>query len=186
MERIKQFLDTVFAKEQEVIFLEYQKDKIEACNKLIEELNVFCRPYFDTDYDMEIPFNIRGKIVNPASDRFYKAKENAPYPRARYLYKISSYPHEKYGEVWACYVSETNPSEITKSISDCYIVAEISKELKFISKMGIVSGTNKWTFYGGDEDKSLRLNNLQKPSKTERFTEPVNDEWSLKEYLKDK
>lgn len=51
--------------------------------------------------------------------------------------------------------------------------------------MGVEPDTRKWKFYGGDEDNSLRLHNLGKPVKVERYLEPT-DEWSLEEYLKDK
>ena len=51
--------------------------------------------------------------------------------------------------------------------------------------MIVASDAKEWRHVGGDEDKNLRLRNLSTPSKIERYVEPT-DEWSLKEYLKDK
>lgn len=113
-------------------------------------------------------------------------KENANLPVIpRHLFKISEYKNEKYGTVWACYVSIPNPSTNIKKLVNCFFVAEIENNLKIIAKMGVEPDIRKWTFYGGDDDKSLRLHNLGTPVKVERYLEPT-DEWSLEEYLKDK
>lgn len=185
MEKVKEFLEFLLKNEQEAIFLEYFRDKIEEYNEFIEEnLNSYCEQPYDKSLGEFIPFKIRGKICSPASDRFYKVKENATYPIARYLFKISQYEHDRYGHIWICYVSNTNPSKIIKSLTDCFLVAEIEGDLKIIAKMGIDPNVNKWTFYGGDEDKSLRLHNLGTPVKIERYVEPLDDETGLKEYLK--
>lgn len=113
-------------------------------------------------------------------------KENADLlVNTRHLFKISEYNNVKYNTVWACYASIPNPSLTTKNITNCFLVAEIEENLKIIAKMGIDPDTRTWKFYGGDEDKSLRIHNLDKPVKVERYLEPT-DEWSLEEYFKDK
>ncbi|WEK71304.1 MAG: hypothetical protein P0Y62_07020 [Candidatus Chryseobacterium colombiense] len=103
----------------------------------------------------------------------------------RYLFKISEYTHEKYGTVWACYVSFFNPDESMKKIKECFLIASINEELKIVSDFIVSSDAKEWRHVDGDEDKSLRLHNLGKPVKVERYLEPT-DEWSLEEYLKDK
>jgi hypothetical protein len=113
-------------------------------------------------------------------------KENANLLVApRYLFKISEYNNEKYGTVWACYVSFSNPSESLKKIKECFLVALINEKLKIVSDFIVSSDAKEWRHVDGDEDKSLRLHNLGKPIKVERYLEPT-DEWSLEEYLKDK
>mgnify|MGYP001139428476 CR=1 FL=1 len=62
MERIKQFLDTIFEKEVIALEMRFQKDKIEAYNEYIEkELNSNCVSYYDEEWEEEIPFNLLGK-----------------------------------------------------------------------------------------------------------------------------
>ncbi|HRB71205.1 MAG TPA: hypothetical protein PK776_05090 [Flavobacterium sp.] len=113
-------------------------------------------------------------------------KENANLlVTPRYLFKISEYNNEKYGTVWVCYVSFLNPSESIKKIKECFLVASINEKLKIVSDFIVRSDAKEWRHVDGDEDKSLRLHNLGKPVKVERYLEPT-DEWSLKEYLKDK
>ncbi|THF47931.1 hypothetical protein E6C50_15980 [Flavobacterium supellecticarium] len=111
-------------------------------------------------------------------------KENANLSVApRYLFKISEHNNEKYGTVWACYVSFSNPNESIKKINECFLVASINDELKIVSDFIVSSDAKEWKHVDGDEDKSLRLHSLGKPVKVARYLEP-NDEWSLKEYLK--
>ncbi|WEK71303.1 MAG: hypothetical protein P0Y62_07015 [Candidatus Chryseobacterium colombiense] len=83
------------------------------------------------------------------------------------------------------YVSFSNPAAIMKKIKECFLVTSINEELKIVSNFIVSSDAKEWRHVGGDEDKSLRLHNLGKPVKVERYLEPT-DEWSLEEYLKDK
>lgn len=77
------------------------------------------------------------------------------------------------------------PIQNLLKINECFIAAEIEGALKFVSSMIVVSDSKQWRHVSGNENMDLRLNKLGKPTKIERYTEP-NDEWSLKEYLKDK
>lgn len=185
MEKIKTFIDVVFEKEQIAVYLQRDKDEIEKYNEFVEkELNIYCKDQYDSE-GKKVEFNIKGKIISPFSDRFYEQSKKSSYPVQRYLFKISEYIHEKYGVVWACYVSFSNPSESIKKIAECFLVASINEELKIVSDFIVSSDAKEWKHVGGDEDKSLRLHNLGKPVKVERYLEPT-DEWSLEEYLKDK
>ncbi|WP_326984351.1 hypothetical protein VUJ46_07410 [Chryseobacterium sp. MYb264] len=184
MEKIKTFIGIVFEKEQIAIHLQRNKDDINKYNEFVEkELNVYCEDQYDSEKKVE--FNIKGKIVSPFSDRFYEQSKKSSYPIPRYLFKISEYIHEKYGAVWACYVSFSNPNKSIKKITECFLVTLINEKLKIISDFIVSSDAKEWRHVGGDENKSLRLHNLGKPVKIERYLEPT-DEWSLEEYLKDK
>jgi len=185
MEKIKTFIAIVFEKEQIAIHLQRNKDDIKKYNEFVEkELNIYCEDSYDAE-GKKVAFNIKGTIISPFSDRFYEQSKKSSYPVPRYLFKISEYISEKYGTVWACYVSFSNPSESSKKIAECFLVASINEELKIVSDFIVRSDAKKWEHVGGDEDKSLRLHNLDKPVKVERYLEPT-DEWSLEEYLKDK
>lgn len=184
MEKIREFLIELFEKEQKAIFLEYSKDKIEEYNIFIEEkINIYFKNPYDKDLDKIIPFNLIGKLHNPASDRFYKSKENAPYPTPRHLYKISHYQNGTYGDLWACYVSIANPYNNITGIDDCFIVTEIDGELKIVAKFGPDIDQPKWKFYGGDRE--LKMNKLGKLLSIERIMEPIDDSWSMEQYIKD-
>ncbi|MCF2218390.1 hypothetical protein H9Q08_03650 [Chryseobacterium sp. PS-8] len=177
MDKIKKFLEFLFAKEQEAINYGYFKDKLDEYNKISFEIKSFMN---DETVGLGLPLR-----SGPKSDRYYKTKENSSYPKPRQVFKISEYIHERYGEIWACYVSLGNPDSEKKDISECFLVALIDEELKIISNFIVTSDAKEWRHVGGDEDKSLRLHNLGKPVKVERYLEPT-DEWSLEEYLKDK
>lgn len=185
MEKIKTFIDIVFEKEQMAVHLQRNKDDINKYNEFVErELNVYCEDQYDSE-DKKLEFNIKGKIISPFSDRFYEQSKKISYPIPRYLFKISEYIHAKYGTVWACYVSFSNPSESIKKITEYFLVALINEKLKIVSDFIVSSDAKEWRHVGGDEDKSLRLYNLGTPVKVERYLEPT-DEWSLEEYLKSK
>lgn len=177
MEKIKNFITEFINKEREAVYYQGYKEKLEDYNKAVRELNSFAS-------ELMLPL-MREHDSPPFSERFYEEVIEFEEPTLpRYLFKISEYENENYGNVWACYVSGPNPSATVKRISDCFLVATIEDTLKIIAKMGIDPNTNKWTFYGGDENKNLRLHNLGSAIKIERFVEPTNEE-SLKEYLID-
>ncbi len=177
MDKIKDFLEFLFKKEQEAINYGYFKDKINEYNNISLEIKSFMN---DETVGLGLP-----PRSEPKSDRYYQTKVNTPYPEHRHIFKISEYTHEKYGIVWACYVSFSNPDESMRKIKECFLIASINEELKIVSNFIVSSDAKEWRHVGGDEDKSLRLHNLGKPVKVERYLEPT-DEWSLEEYLKDK
>jgi len=175
MEKIKEFLEFLFKKEQEAVNYGYFRDKIEEYNKVSLEIKSYMN-------DEPVGFGLPQRY-EPKSDRYYKAKENAPYPTPRHLYKISHYKNKDYGDLWACYVSIVNSYMNTKRINDCFIVAEINGELKIVAKFGPDIDQPKWKFYGGDRE--LKINKLGKLLSIERIMEPIDDAWSIEQYNKD-
>ena len=132
----------------------------------------------------EMPPLMRLHETPPYSERFYKEIKEFDEPiNPRHLYKISHYQNEKYGDLWACYVSIANSYMNTKRINDCFIIAEINGELKIIAKFGIDIDHPTWKFYGGDRE--LKMSSLGKLQSVERIMEPVDDVWSMEQYKKD-
>jgi len=124
-------------------------------------------------------------LSSPKPDFFYE--ENAPYPSPRHLYKISEYTNDKYGAIWACYVSTSDPGNSSvKMLTTCFLLAKIDDDLRIIVKHGIDPNTDKWIFYGGDEDDSLRIHSLGTPKEVERYLEPENHDVGLEFYNKEK
>lgn len=175
MEKIKEFLNLLFKKEQEAINFSFFKDKLSEYNEVSFEIKSYMN-------DETVGFGLPQK-TQLNSDRFYKTKENAPYPNPRQLYKISHYQNEKYGDLWVCYVSIANPYNNITGMDDCFIVAEIKGKLKIIAKFIKDSDTKKWIHVGGDEN--LKLYNIGKLQEIERIMEPKDDIWSMEQYNKD-
>ena len=174
MEEVKEFSYFLIKKEQEAIDAGNKKEELEKYNALATEIKSYM---IDVTVGFGLPILTNSK---PA----FLYRDNPPYPNPRYLFKISEYENDNYGNIWACYVSVPNPSSTVKRISDCFIVVKIKDNFRVVAKMRLDPNTNKWTFYGGDENKGLRVHNLGKATEIERFMEPTN-EGSLKEYLKD-
>jgi hypothetical protein len=104
---------------------------------------------------------------------------------SRHLYKISEYSYSKYGAIWACYTSVSDPEPgLTKLLSNLFILACISEQPKIIAQLKIDPDTYKWRFVGGDRD--IDYYELGDPIAVERLLSPENDKWSIEEYLKDK
>lgn len=175
MDKIKDFLEFLFRKEQEAIFLGEKKEEFNNYNQLAQEIKSYMN-------DITVGFGLP-ILTSPKPDLFYE--DNPSYPNPRHVYKISEYTHERYGAFWACYVSIAKPNLEIKVISKCFLVASINEELKIVSNFTVSSDTKEWRYAGGDEDKNLRLHNLGKPVKVERYLKPSED-WSLQEYLKDR
>jgi hypothetical protein len=176
MKAIKEFLDFLFKKEQETIYAGDKKEEFEKYNALATEIKSYMN-------DITVGFGLP-ILTNPKPALFYD--DYPVYPKARHLFKISEYENDRYGNIWACYVSYPDPGDTSRKILECFLVAVVEEKLKIIANMIVASDTKEWRHIGGDEDKTLRLNNLGKPTMVERYVEPLNDEWSLKEYLKDK
>lgn len=119
--------------------------------------------------------------------------ENPLINKPRYLYKLSSYKHKIYNEIWVAYLSLKNPVGKPDEVvfSDGFIIGKIENNFKLIGLMGVklnnltmeVNGWKGNIYNPSDFD----INKPGKFIKTERLMEPANyDNFSLEEYLKDK
>lgn len=173
--KVKDFLTTLFEKEQLTLNAANFKARFDEYNSLASELKSYMG-------DMTVGFGLP-ILTRPNPDFFYQ--DNAQYPNKRYLYKISEYNNKKYGKLWLCYVSESNPDEgNTKLLSNCFIVAQIGNDFKIIAQFNPDYDTNRWSFRGGDE--TIDFYKLGNPTIVERFISPTNDDWSIEEYYKNK
>ncbi|THF53186.1 hypothetical protein E6C50_03000 [Flavobacterium supellecticarium] len=113
--------------------------------------------------------------------------------KPRHLFKLSSYQNKIYGDIWVAYVSITNPrNEInTSRIVDGFIISEIDNEFKIIGIMEVKLSRSTMAVMGWTgsvyNPSDLDIKKLGKFVATERYSEPNSqDNFSLKEYLKDK
>lgn len=172
---VKEFLEFLFKKEQIAIDARHNKDKFDEYNKLAEDIKQFMN-------DDSVGFGLP-KFRKLQTDDYYEDFKKMPYPTKRHIYKISEYQNQKYGKLWACYVSNQDPGEgLTQLLASCFIVAKIDNLFKIIAKFNPDYITKEWERRGGDD---LNYYDLGELIKVERFMSPVNDEWSIKEYNKE-
>lgn len=108
------------------------------------------------------------------------------YPNTRYVYKISHYKDDKYGDVYLVYLSTGNPRDGIFTYGACLFLAQIDNRLKFIRKY--ILGDEmlmKDKFKGGQGLKDISFKTLKKAINIERYLEPVDDEDGMKHYSKD-
>ena len=75
----------------------------------------------------------------------------------REIYKISHYQNERYGDLWACYLSVANAYMGVKRIHECFIVVQIDGELKIIASFAQdMDQPKKWRCYGGDRELKIK------------------------------
>lgn len=179
MEQAKEFTLRFFAKEAEC-WTRLRQDNLDAFNQSVREL--YAMAIDDLDEGL-------GILANEL-----KTSENAIVYKPRYLYKLSKYNNEVYGNIWVAYVSTNNPlgEEAQGNILSCgLILAEIDDEMKIIGMMdtklnGLTLVTTSWTksIYNPSD---LDIKKLGKFIAAERYAEPGNyDNWSLEEYLKER
>jgi len=176
MINIKEFIVT-FIETEKKIELFFRQRNLEAHNILVDKVNNdMCGEDMVLASKESEPLSMIDEMV---------LEENANLPVAsRHLFKISEYSNDKYGTVWACYVSNANPLVgETKTIAFCYLAAKIDGDLKLIAEYGFNDDDiGKWEFYGGDEN--VKMKSIGAFKNTERLLEPVNDHLGLEQYLK--
>jgi|UPI000830F3F0 hypothetical protein len=187
MEKIKEFIEKVLAKEAEC-WTKLNLNDLNGFNECVREL-----------YTMSIDRVGKGLGVAERSDLgIFKRSEQeiAESPlinKPRYLYKLSNYTNKIYNEIWVAYLSIKNPVGKPNEVvfSDGFIISEIENNIKLIGLMGVklndltmeVKGW-KGNIYNPSD---LDIKKLGKFIKTERYIEPANfDNFSLADYLKDK
>lgn len=180
MEKIKVFLND-FIKAEETAHSEYRKeDNIEVYNQAVDNLDSYT--YLVSENYPDIGFNLR-KMTEPHDEDFFEEVPLMEEILPRHIFKISHYENNTYGNLWACYVSISNPINNRKRIHNCFIVSEINSELKIISKFVKDSDTNKWINIAGDQE--LKPYNLGKILDIDLLMEPVDDAWSMEQYNKE-
>jgi|GEM_PF-4813868 len=173
MKKVQDFLDGLLEKEQKAIDAGNYKKKFAEYNSYAKEIKSHM---YDSTVGLGLPV-----LQQPKPDFFY---EDAPYPRKRYLYKVSKYKHHKYSELWSCYMSVANPGEgKTKLLSLAFIAAVVEENLKIVAQFAPDYDTKIWEFRGGDSE--LDFYNLGELVSVNRIMSPENDDWSVQEYMKE-
>ena len=169
-QNIKQFLNQLFEKEQKALAYEYRKETFDLYNQTAKEINELTG------------FDFIGVLPKPLSDRVYRRTEKSPLPLLRHIYKISHYKNQDHENLCTCYVSSSNPK--LHRIHECFIISQANNKFKIEANYGQDVDLPQWKFYGGDN--TLKLSNLGQLISIERLQEPIDDEWSMKEYKKEK
>jgi len=179
MKEAKEFILKFFAKEVET-WTKYQSGDSDLFKKSVEEF--YGMAIDDLDESLGILKTSQVK------------KEDKPMVyQPRYLFKLSAYKNKIYDDVWVAYASIKNPISKAKEsvISHGFIIAEIEGELKIIGTMMIYKNRSTMKIEGWRESmynpSDLDISNFGEFVAVERYSEPGDyDDFSLKEYLKDK
>jgi hypothetical protein len=177
---VKEFLDKFIQAEMEA-WIENENPDLIFRNQLVDKVNSFC------DKIMVNKMGIGVWKYPMAEPGEYEQSKNFEY-FPRNLYKISQYQNEKFGEVYLAYVSASNPDPKNLKIFECIFIANIDNELKIIGDYFVSNKDNtdimEWNKSRALDDLSFKT--AGKFITVERFMEPVGNEWSMEEYLKDK
>lgn len=181
METIKTFLDQLI-KAEETAHTEFRKeDNMDVYNQTVDFLKSFT--HLVSQNNAGIGFNVH-KMDKPHDEDFWEELPLMEEITPREIYKISHYQNKTYGDLWACYVSIANAYMGVQRIHECFIVVPINGELKIIATFGNdIDRPANWRLYGGDDN--LKMYDLGKLISIERFIEPKDDAWSMKQYNKE-
>src|ERR1044072_1838601 len=98
MNEVIDFLEGLFGKEREALYARHKKE-------MFDEYNSLAAAIISEMYNITVSLGLPVEDT-PEPDSYYANYINEPFPTKRIIYKISQYNNEKYGVVWACYVSE--------------------------------------------------------------------------------
>ncbi len=177
MEEIKEFL-AQFVQTEKALEEAFRREDFEAHSKLVAALDAMS---FDASQlvlasKKKLPLSMIDEMV------LEEVKDLPVFERR--IYKITNYKNSKYTEIWLVYVSLANPEvEIVKLLSNCYCVAKINEEFKFMSMYFTDYDTKEWKLGGGDQDL-FDFYQFGTPVSIERLESPTIDEWSIEEYNK--
>lgn len=116
----------------------------------------------------------------------YEDMEGVSYKQPRHLFKLSQYKNKKYGDLYLAFVSTFNPKPNVFMMFQCFFVANIDGKLKIINAPIFSEGegeTPYWTKGQGRLDATF--DTVGELVKVERFVEPSDDPYSIKEYTKE-
>jgi hypothetical protein len=177
MKGIKEFL-AQFVQTEKALEEAFRREDFETHSKLVAELNAMS---FDAS-ELVLASEIKLPLSRIKKQKLDQEKTNLVFERR--IYKITKCKNLKYTEIWLAYVSLANPEgEVVKLLSNCYCVAKIDEEFKFLSEYFADYDTKAWKFGGGDRDLH-DFYQLGTPVSVERLESPTIDAWSIEEYNK--
>ncbi len=153
---------------------------IDFFNRQLDIMNSFCIEELYDAFGMV-------KLDEPETAVFYESNKKFSYSNKRLLFKISQYSNNKYGELYLVYVSGFSSIYQSNIIFDCLFIARINNEYKIVRRFWFSEedGIEKiWKEGHGDEDISFET--VGELVVIERYLEPIDDEYSMEDYKKEK
>ncbi len=178
MEKIKEFIINFTKQEAETIYLSRQPD-LQAYNKALEIMNDYCVEPLHDSFGMI-------HLTHLYEKEYYDRWSKKQYPNTRYLYKISHYKDDKYGDIYVVYLSTGNPIEEIFTYGACLFITKINNNLKIVKKY--IFGDEmliKDKFEGGQGLEDISFKTVKGPIYIERYLEPLDDKDGMEHYLKD-
>ncbi len=175
MEAIKTFVEN-FLQAEATAGDALVKPNLEDYNQKLEIMNRFCVPELHNKLGM-MP------LSELWDDDFYEEWIDAPPVCPRYLYKISHYHDEKYGDVYVAYVSARNPNGIFFIYGTSFFVTKINDELKVVKDYTFGDDMLiKKKFQIGIGLADVSFETLQKPIAIKRYMPPTHDKDGMEHY----
>ncbi|WP_300487868.1 hypothetical protein [Flavobacterium sp.] len=178
MEEIKKFIDEFF--KAEVVATEASvKPSLEYYNEKLDLMNSFCIKELHNKFGL-IP------LKELDSEDFYERWANAKPRNPRYIYKISYYQDDVYGDVYVGYISGKNPNDMFLLYGESIFITKINGELKIVKNYTFGDDMLvKKKFETAQGLKDISFETLKKPVMIERYKEPEDDDDAMEHYLAD-
>ena len=182
MSEVTAFIQDFFHSEEKAIFLR-RFPNLEEYYRKLDQMNSFALS------TLEGKFGLRKISEGYYDEEEYQEMAEMPPPIPRHLFKISHYKQAKYGDLWACYVSNSNPGRF--SYFNTLFVAKVEGELKIVGKgswggeSDYDRGVKNWHSGPGHDDDDINIHQLGTPITIERYVDPKDCEFSMKDYLAD-
>jgi hypothetical protein len=174
---VKQFFQE-FIKAEQNAWNEYDNPDLEFRNQLVDKMYSFCF------HEMKNSMGIIHE-EEPSTPEDYENSDRNQNPRE--VFKISHYKNQELGDVFLIYTSVQGPHSFYKKIVECFFVSKINTEFNIIARYFLYDdrcGNIAW-----NESRALNgisFENAGHLVSIERYQEPVESEFSMKEYLADK
>ncbi|WP_196887674.1 hypothetical protein [Aureivirga sp. CE67] len=181
MNEIKQFLNSFFEAEVEAWHASTKRDTDNTKQK-IDKMHSFCIEKLHNKFGLV-------RVLVHKSDDFYERNKDASKFSPRHLFKLSHYSHEKYGDLYLAYVSSKDGDEFNLEYFNCFFITKVEDNLKIAKKAWVTEddgdyGNKYWKMSDGYGD--LSFENTDKFISCERYLEPEDCDFSMKDYLADK
>tara|TARA_B110000211_G_C13924505_1_gene484297 strand:+ start:295 stop:834 length:540 start_codon:yes stop_codon:yes gene_type:complete len=114
--------------------------------------------------------------------------EEEVYETPRYIFKISNYKNDIYGEIYIVYCSGFLSSPMFSEVlnmTDFYILGKIESQGWKVLKNGAIDFDNPENWEDGHGPEDLSIKKLGQFISTERYLEPEDDDDEMKKYLAD-
>ncbi len=174
MKDVKKFVEKFVEVEAKTANLKRIPD-LDTYNKAAKELALFSEIVYMTNFpETELE-----------SESFYNEKKWLPKAIPRFIFKISRYKHDNYGDVWAAFTSEDEPEADYKFLKNVFLIYKKDGDFQLgahllFSRYDSDGLYYEWRNMSGYED--LGFDTLEGPFEIERYMEPLESFEGLKVY----